>query len=120
MATEPDRKFKFHFVKSNFYRVIHVDGAWGGMSPKGNIQISVFNERTPIPREVTHEMIAEGDHYSLGKEVASERVGKDGVVREVEADLVLSIDTAEGLYHWLGNKLKEIKALKGDADKKSR
>ena len=99
----------FHYIKSNHFRVIHVDGAHGGPVPQVNaIQIALFSERVPIPQQITHSL---RDH-KLGDELS--RVGRDGVVREVEAELIVSIDNAETLGKWILAKVEAARQAQGE------
>jgi len=98
-------KLKFHFIKSNGYRVIHADGMYGGITPRGGIFASVYNERPPIPEFTVNEITNTG----LGPEI--QRGSKDGIVREVEVGLLMSLETAESFHVWLGDKIKESKDL---------
>lgn len=100
----------FHYIKSNYHRVIHVDGAHGSASPHGEINLNLYSERFPIPQESTHTLSPEG---VIGKELLAVR-GKSGIIREVEASAVLSIQTAESLIVWLAEKVKEAKKAKGE------
>jgi hypothetical protein len=97
------RKIRFHYLKSQLFRSMHVDGAIGGLSPNGqNIHISVYSEQLPLPTVVINEIDPDG---KLGGEI--KRIARDGVVREVEADLVLSLDSARALMEWLGRTINE-------------
>jgi hypothetical protein len=91
-----------HYIKSTHFRVIHVDGALGGRSPRGQLHISVFSERSPLPQVVTHRLNGDG---TLGEILRVE--GKQNVVREVEADLVMDLETAQKLSEWLQKRLEE-------------
>lgn len=95
-------RIRFDFIKSNFFRVIHVEGIFGGNSPRGLINMAVFNERWPIPKQITHEY-TEG---RSGKEI--ERVARDAIVREVEAQLVMNVQTAKSICKWLQDKINNI------------
>src|SRR5215218_251428 len=90
-------KLQFHFIKSNAFRVVHVDGVWGGITPQLNIQMALFNERRPIPQSIVQEIQPD---LSI-TEITSERVERLGLVREVEIEAVLSVETARSLITWL-------------------
>lgn len=94
---------KFHFIKSPLFRVMHIDGAYGGIGPHGHIHMAVFNERVAIPQLVEHEISATGQ---LGKEL--DRVSRDGIIRELEGDLVFDLDTAKALVRWIQEKINTI------------
>ena len=92
----------FYYIKSNFFRVLHVDGLIGGPTPSGLIFVSLYNERAAIPQITTHD-ITEGGQ--IGTEHLDERVSKKGVVREVEVGLVMSVETASSVVAWLQEKI---------------
>lgn len=102
-------RLRVHQIKSNLYRNIHVDGAFGGITPQGGIHLALFSERTPIPSEV----VLEFDSETGAKEDKRERVQRDGLVREMEVGAILSIDTAKNLGIWLLEKVREIEAVIG-------
>lgn len=87
---------KFHYLKGNFFRVIHVDGAIGGPTPNGMIHAALFSERFPIPIQTTNEL---KERSVIGVPIST--VMRDGVVREVEADLMMTVETAKRIASWL-------------------
>lgn len=95
------RKIKFDYIKSNFFRVIRVDGIWGGITPNADIQIAFWNERPAIPKQVVYEIMPDGD-------VIENIEGREAIVREVEVSMILDIDTAEMLIDWLRDQVLEI------------
>jgi hypothetical protein len=102
---------EFDLIKSNYFRVIHADGVVGGLSPNGNIHMALYSERRAIPTKMVHPL--EGA-VRLGPEIRSKRQGRTAVVREVEADIVISVEHAIRLHKWLGEKIEEYKRLVGD------
>ena len=56
---------KVHYIKTNNYRSYHVDGIFGGITPKGNIYCELFVERQVTPQQITYKI---GDG-KLGKEM---------------------------------------------------
>jgi hypothetical protein len=34
--------------------------------------------------------------------------GKEGIVRELEADVLMNLDTAKALHKWIGDRVKEL------------
>ena len=103
---KPD-KIRFDYLKSNQHREIFVEGIHGGMSPKGRIQMSLFCERQPIPRQIVHKF----DGIKLGPEIRTERLSRDAIIRSVEATLIMDIETAEAMYNWLGRQIKDGKKI---------
>lgn len=101
-------KVTFNYIKSNFFRVIHVDGVHGSPTPKGQLQMAIFNERLPIPQQVSHSI---NKDKQLGGEIFDERVGRTGIIREVEVELLMSLDTAKAINRWLDEQIKQIESL---------
>ncbi len=106
-----ENRITFDYIKSNFFRVIHVDGIIGGISPRaGLIQMSMWNDRWPIPKQATYELTKDG---TLGEEIISERVQRDAVVREVEVIALMDIDVAKQMRSWLDDQITTLdKAMK--------
>lgn len=105
VPSKDQEEVKFRYVKSNFFRVIHADGAWGGLSPRGDIHISFYNERVGIP-DSSSFMIADGEIVKPEEFKHSSRL-----VREVEADVVVDLTTAKSLRAWLTHKIEALESL---------
>jgi hypothetical protein len=99
------QKVVFYYLKTGNYRTYHVDGVFGGVTPKGGIFMELFSEKGPTPDTVTHEL---NDNASLGQEIS--RQSKDGIIRQVEAGLVLDLTTAEAIRNWLDEKMDLVKS----------
>jgi hypothetical protein len=99
-------KVTFHYIKSPSYRVIHVDGALGGVTPSGMLHFSLYSERPAIPRKVTHFLDEKG-RLSGVQEIEA----REGVVREMDVDAVMTLESARALHQWLGEKILEIESL---------
>lgn len=92
-------KIQFHYIKSHHFRVIHADGLLGSITPKDDVFVTFYNERSPLPDKVTFAVTPEGN---LGSEIEAERVVvSDGVVREMEVGIVFDIDFARSFALWL-------------------
>jgi len=103
-AKQPERtSLKFHYIKSQAFRTIHVDGMIGGPRPKGNgFAFAIFSERVPLP-QITEQLVsADG---KLGELVSEGTVSKEGLIRELEAFLTMDVETAVRVHEWLGKQL---------------
>jgi hypothetical protein len=98
-------RIKFHYLKAPAFRTIHVDGVLGGPAPSGFLNAAFFSERLPIPQTSSFNVTTDG---TLGDELVDARVGRDGITREVEVNLVMSVAMATRLYGWLGEHLKKV------------
>jgi hypothetical protein len=106
---EEKKEIRFDFIKSNFFRVLHVDGIYGGLPPGGGhfIEMAVWNERWPIPKQVVYEL---NPDRSVGKEI--EKHSRDAIVREVEAQLIIDIEVAKKVRDWLTTRINDYDELK--------
>ena len=98
----------FHYLKSAQYRVTHIDGAIGGLTPTGFVHMSMFSERFSIPKE---QIISINEKGGLGDLKQETTMG--GVVRELEVSALMSIDVAKSLMEWLTRQIAELEKRKG-------
>ncbi len=103
MVDEKPKSLKFHYIKSPMFRVVHVDGLFGGVTPTAFIHFALYSERMPIPQQTEQVVNADG---TLGPEVPEGRVVRDGVVRELEVDAIMNIDVARSMRDWLTGQLE--------------
>ncbi len=108
---------KFDYIKSQYFRVIHADGAIGGVTPSGFIHFALYSERAAIPRQITHLIKPDG---SLGERVMEKTVSRETIVREMDVDVILSVPVAESLRKWLEEKIEEAKTIQAKSKKKSK
>ena len=101
--SETPEAVDFHFIKAAHFRVVHVDGVWGGITPSKNIAVGFFSERLPIPTIVQHKLKEGG---AVGDEI--DRESKTGVVREMEVELIMNKATAVGFLEWFKGKVDEL------------
>jgi hypothetical protein len=100
----PER-VKLKFVKSNLFRVIHVDSVWGTLTPNGNgINMNLCSQRFPIPQQVVYELDQDG---GFEKEISEERIQNDDIEWEVEISAIMDIETAKELMKWLQNMVQQ-------------
>lgn len=107
MVEIPDQ-VQVHYLKTNLFRTIFASGAIGGMSGVSHISMCLFHERGPIPRSITHHVTEDG---KLGDEIV--RDSREGVIREIDTEVVMDIETAQELANWLQKKVKEAGIRQG-------
>lgn len=103
----PSPRVNFDYIKGQHFRVIHTDGAIGGITPRGLIHMSLYSERQAIPRRTVSAI----EDNKLGDEILTERVARDAVVRELDVDVIMTIDSAESLCVWLREKVTLAKQM---------
>jgi len=111
-AKEPS-EVSFDYIKSNCFRVIRVDGIHGGMGTNINtIQVALFSERRSIPKTETYPII----NGELGK--PTKKIARQAIIREVEVEAIVDLDTAKSIRSWLDNQIKSIEDIKSQVEKK--
>ncbi len=101
---EPNRQtVRFHYVKGTNFRVVNVDGVIGGVTPSEGIHFATFTERPAFPQQEEFVLNPDG---SLGEQLPEGRRSKEGIVREMDIDLVMSLEVARALRTWLDGKIK--------------
>jgi hypothetical protein len=110
-APQLNREIETHFEKGNFFRVVHVDGCYGGITPRGTLHMAVYSERTAIPESTKISFSPEGQP---GPEIVTE--SKQGVIRELEVDLVMDINVAVAVHTWLRDQVEILRRALGIQD----
>ena len=99
----------FDYLKSPQFRTVFATGMIGAVTPDGHIQFSLYNERPAIPRQIVHRLTKQG---TLGEEISERRVSREGMVREMEVDVVTTVESAQSFIVWLQGKIDEAKKRK--------
>ncbi|OGS35865.1 MAG: hypothetical protein A2293_07360 [Elusimicrobia bacterium RIFOXYB2_FULL_49_7] len=95
----------FHNKISPNFQQVSVDGAHGGISPQGKININFFAERFPIPKSSSIEV-----QENKVVKVTDSDDSKIGIIREFHFGAYMSADTAKGIATWLLDRVKELEA----------
>jgi hypothetical protein len=104
---KPELIFKYIFDYG--YNPVYVNGAHGGVSPRGELVMNFYLERMALPESVTHEINPNG---TIGNEVdAKPEDLKNSLVRFIETGVVMNYHNAKELHLWLGDRIKELEAL---------
>lgn len=96
-----------HNKMSNSFRALHVDGAYGGVTPKGLFNINFYAERLAIPKATDYKV----EDTNLIK-IADSGDSKKGVIREFETGVYMTIETAKEIHKWLGNQISDFEDQK--------
>lgn len=103
------KEFRTDYIKSNFFRVIHADGVYGGITPRGLIHIDVWSERPPIPQKMIYLPVSEGGESLELSEQRESRVSREvTTIREVEVGIHLDLDLARNLVIWLQERIEKL------------
>ncbi|HWI40338.1 MAG TPA: hypothetical protein VNX25_02480 [Verrucomicrobiae bacterium] len=107
MSQKPEITFKYVFGYT--YNPTYVNGAQGGISPRGEVVMHFYLERPPLPNSVTHEITPQG---GIGRETAAEPDDLSrSMVRFVDTGVLMSYENARMFHGWLGERLQEAEAI---------
>lgn len=98
-------KVKFKYVFDKTYNPSYATGAFGGLTPKGDIVVNFFMERQPIPYSEVREVDTNGvlsENFQLEPKQES---GQLDIVRFIESGAMMNLETAKELYEWLGQTI---------------
>jgi hypothetical protein len=105
-----DPAISFKYIFKYDYNPVYVNGAHGGVSPRGEIIANFYLERQPLPNEISHAVNADG---SIGADVVA--VDPENlnslIIRYVSSGVVLNYQNAKALHSWLGDKVEELESM---------
>lgn len=99
-----DKEITFRFEKDPEYRVVTANGAWGGITPRGDMKFDLFFEHIDLPEEINYMATPDG----LGPET-SRNPTPAPITREVLIGVVMTPENAENLGRWLLEKVGQYK-----------
>lgn len=107
-SEQPVTSVEVNYKQSYFSRVIHVDGAWGGVTPQGQIHMALYSEHQPVP-EQTMFMVASG------QEKVKLSVERPQLVREIETEAIMTPAVALAIRNWIDGRLATLEELQKKA-----
>jgi hypothetical protein len=103
------RSLTFIFEKAPDFRLMRADGIWGGITPRGDLEINFFLDTNSLPAEATYELTPKN---TLGKEQSRKLAYEKGkVLRLVNCGIVVSPNVAKSIVDWLNEKLDALAKL---------
>ena len=103
------QEIRFTYEYQDGYEPKYVNGALGGVSPRGEIIASFFFEKPGMPTMVANEITSAG---TIGSEIIEEPADlRTSFVRSVSSGIILTYENARNLHLWLGEKLKELEFI---------
>lgn len=96
----------FQYKRSPQYRTIHVNGAFGGRTMRGEVFAMLYSERPPHPTSSSYRL----EDGKPKEEVLELREGIGDMIREVEVCAFMTADQATALGTWLienANRVRE-------------
>jgi hypothetical protein len=110
---EVPSRLLYHWIKSGLFRVVHADGAYGGISSRGFLHFALYNERAAIPRVSERDItVSEDGSVSAGPERTTD--SREGLVREVEVEIMMDYRTAVEFLEWFEQKVGILRKMHGE------
>jgi len=106
MTKENKPTITYHYKKANDYKTYHMDGVFGGIVSNGNINFNVFTEKVVVPERITHEISSD---MKL-KEIKRVPEQQNEIIRELQANFIMNIETAKVVKKWLEDKISNLEA----------
>lgn len=104
-----DASVSFKYIFTYDYNPVYVNGAHGGISPRGELVANFYLERPPLPNRITHTMSSAGIVGDI-KDVDPEDLNSS-LIRYVPCGIVLNYANARNLHQWLGDRISEMEQL---------
>ena len=99
----------FKYIFNYGYNPTYVNGAQGGISPRGELVVHFYLERPPLPNALSYEISAQG---GIGQETGVDPDDlNSSMVRYIDNGVILSYESARNLHYWIGERLKEMEAM---------
>ena len=109
-----NRHIKFRYIFPKDYNPVYCNGAYGGISTRGEIVANFFLERMPIPYSITTPVNEDG---TLSDAVSAEPQDlNETVIRYISTGIVLTENNARSIYEWLGSQIQELERRKSVVD----
>jgi hypothetical protein len=105
-----DPAITFKYIFKYDYNPVYVNGAHGGVSPRGEIVANFYLERQPLPNEITHSINPDGSIAADIVAVDPENL-ESTIIRYVSSGVVLNLQNAKALNNWLGDKIVELERM---------
>ena len=103
-----DLRFKYIFSKE--YNPVYINGAYGGIGPRGELAINFYLERSPVPNEEVRNLQENG---SIGDQVKVEPPDlKETIIRYIDSGVVMNYETAKVIHAWLGEHIRLMETIK--------
>jgi hypothetical protein len=105
------KSVKYTFTNAPDYKVIYVNGVYGGNTTKGELCFDFFREFRPFPDEEIRELDADGRILPQETKDLPEQVE---FIRERKIGIVMTVGFARSLYEWLGDKLSDFESMQSE------
>ena len=99
-----DRRVTFYYEHDPGYRLVPANGAWIGITPRGDIRVDFFVEAWGAPEHVVNLLTPSGE---LGPELA--RSPATRITRRMQVGVLLSLEQADSTADFIKAKIGEFR-----------
>lgn len=97
------KTIKFKYIYDDDYNPKYANGAYGGITPRGEIAVHFYFERPGLPYYQSNEIDEKG---KIGPELAREPEDiQSSFVRVIENGVILDLRSAKTIVDWLNDKI---------------
>ena len=107
-------KCKYKFAKD--YNPEYINGAHGGITPKGEISINFFLERHALPYSQTYEVNENGNLSGEIKEEVEPSDFGTSFIRYIKTGIILEYSSAKAIHQWLGEHIKKLEIERSSSE----
>lgn len=111
---EMSKTIKFKYLFQDDYNPKYVNGAQGGISPRGEIIINFYFERNGLPHSQTLEFDENGKSSEIIESLPNDL--ESSFLRVVENGVVMSYQTAKEIHNWLGKHIEKLEEINAKED----
>lgn len=100
-------KLKIRYIKDKQGQPLYINGATGGLTPKGEISVSFFSDvpRIPDSQEFNLDNTGRVIGEIKSEDSASLKVDDISIDRHLTTEVFFSVQTAKDLQAWLGRQI---------------
>jgi len=101
-------RIKFIYGKSEDLQPVYINGAYGGISPKGELICSFYFEHPSIPKEERMPLVEGKPQTNQVTRLDSITHEADEMVmrRDIKATLIIPVQEISSIANWMLDKLK--------------
>jgi hypothetical protein len=111
---QTEKTYKVAFYTAPFFRSVQADGSWGRISPSGLIHLSFFNDCGIMPAAEVHDVGPDG---TISPEIKLDFASDANLVRQLEVDVILSLESAKSVRDNLQNFIEILEDLRNKKSK---
>ncbi len=105
MAKDTKQKVDIVFSRSPEYRMLAANGVWGGVTSRRDFKLEFIVDSPSLPGSTTHEVTKKG---MLTDEI-SRKPAKKSISREIQGGVLLSLEQAESVAHFILEHIKRFR-----------